>query len=87
MLVMRRRKGESILIGEDVEICIIAIGRTKVKLGINAPKSISVTPREVRLVEKENTAAALSSPGDLQCIARILSRIPEKAPERAEETE
>ncbi len=60
MLVMRRRKGESILIGEDVEIHIISIGRTKVKIGINAPKNIPVLMREVELVQKENQAAALS---------------------------
>jgi len=58
MLVMRRRAGESILIGEDIEIQIIHIGPSRIKIGITAPKSIPVTLKEVKLVEQENMAAA-----------------------------
>ncbi len=58
MLVMRRRAGESILIGEDIEIQIIHIGESRIKLGISAPKSIAVTMKEVKLVGQENLAAA-----------------------------
>ena len=58
MLVMRRRAGESILIGEDIEIQIIHIGESRIKIGITAPKSIPVTMKEVKLVAQENLAAA-----------------------------
>jgi carbon storage regulator len=58
MLVMRRRAGESILIGEDIEIQIIHIGESRIKIGITAPKSIPVTLKEVKLVAQENQAAA-----------------------------
>src|SRR5262249_39962205 len=58
MLVMRRRAGESILIGDDIEIQIMHIGESRIKLGIIAPKSVSVTMKEVALVRQENLAAA-----------------------------
>ncbi|HUD99933.1 MAG TPA: carbon storage regulator [Bryobacteraceae bacterium] len=58
MLIMRRRAGESILIGEDIEIQIINIGESRVKIGIIAPKSVPVSMKEVRLVGQENLAAA-----------------------------
>jgi len=58
MLVMRRRAGESILIGDDIEIQIIHIGESRIKVGITAPKSIPVTLKEVKLVAQENVAAA-----------------------------
>ena len=58
MLVMRRRAGESILIGEDVEIQILHIGESRIKIGITAPKSVPVSLKEVRLVGQENRAAA-----------------------------
>ncbi|MGA2735981.1 MAG: carbon storage regulator [Bryobacteraceae bacterium] len=55
---MRRRAGESILIGEDIEIRIMHIGESRIKIGITAPKSVPVTMKEVKLVGEENLAAA-----------------------------
>jgi len=55
---MRRRAGESILIGEDIEIQIIHIGESRIKIGITAPKSVPVALKEVKLVGEENQAAA-----------------------------
>lgn len=47
MLVLSRQKDESIIIGDDVEITIVDVRGDKVRLGINAPKSISVHRKEV----------------------------------------
>ena len=47
MLVLSRQKDESIMIGDNVEITIVDIRGDKVRLGINAPKEISVHRREV----------------------------------------
>jgi carbon storage regulator len=58
MLMMSRRQGETILIGNDVEIVIAHIGRTRVKVGIRAPRTTAVLAREVKLVGDENVAAA-----------------------------
>ncbi len=58
MLIMKRRAGEAILIGADIEIHIAQIGRSRVKIGIKAPREIPVIAEEVRRVEEENRAAA-----------------------------
>jgi len=58
MLVMRRRAGEAILIGDDIEIQIMHIGAARIKIGITAPKSVPVSLKEVKLVGQENLAAA-----------------------------
>ena len=47
MLVLSRQKDESIVIGDDIEITIVDVRGDKVRLGITAPKSISVHRREV----------------------------------------
>ena len=47
MLVLSRQKDESIVIGDDVEIPIVDVRGDKVRLGITAPKNISVHRREV----------------------------------------
>ena len=47
MLVLSRRRDESIMIGDDVEIIIVDIRGDKVRLGITAPKSVPVHRREI----------------------------------------
>ncbi len=58
MLMMSRREGESILIGDDIEIVIAQIARNRVKLGIRAPRDTMVIAREIKLVRDENVKAA-----------------------------
>lgn len=57
MLVVRRRAGEGLAIGEDVEIEVIEISRTRVKLGIRAPREVHVSRREADAVAEENRKA------------------------------
>lgn len=47
MLVLTRRKNESIVIGDSIEIMIIDVRKNKVRLGINAPVDISVHRKEI----------------------------------------
>jgi carbon storage regulator len=47
MLVLSRQRNESIMIGDDVEIIIVDVRGDKVRLGITAPKAISVHRKEV----------------------------------------
>ena len=73
MLVMRRRAGESILIGDDIEIQIIQIGPSRIKIGITAPKSVSVNMKEVSLVRQENLAAAQMA--SVEAVRSMLERL------------
>ena len=47
MLVLSRQKDESIIIGDDIEIIIVDIRGDKVRLGISAPREISVHRKEI----------------------------------------
>jgi carbon storage regulator len=61
MLVIRRRPGQSIRIGEDIEIHVTETGPSKVTLGIIAPKEVIVTRTELLLTRQQNIAAAEAS--------------------------
>lgn len=58
MLVIRRKAGESVLIGDHIEIQVTEIAGNRVKLGITAPKEVLVLRKEVELTREENIAAA-----------------------------
>ena len=58
MLVVRRRAGEAISIGEDIEIEVIEISRSRVRLGIRAPRAVQVSRREAVVVADENRQAS-----------------------------
>ena len=59
MLVLSRKRDESIVIGDDVRVMVIEIRGDKVRLGIEAPKHVSVHREEVYdAIRKERTADA-----------------------------
>jgi len=59
MLILARRVGESIMIGDQVEISVVDIKGDQVKLGIKAPSQVKVYRREVyAAIQDENKAAA-----------------------------
>jgi carbon storage regulator len=75
MLVIRRRAGESVLIGDDVEVRVTEIGATRVKLCILAPKEVLIARKEVQLTREENIAAARPlDPAELIDLATRLRR-------------
>ena len=53
MLIITRKKGESLMIGDDIEITISKIEDGSVKIGIQAPKEVSILRKEL-LEEKKN---------------------------------
>lgn len=66
MLVLSRQRDQTIMIGDDIEITVVDIRGDKVRLGINAPKSIQVHRKEVYdAIKSENLRAAGLKPEDL----------------------
>ncbi len=57
MLVLRRRVGETISIGDGIEIEVVEISRTRVKLGVVAPRDVPVVRKETIAVAAENRRA------------------------------
>ncbi|MDP6986722.1 MAG: carbon storage regulator CsrA [Phycisphaerales bacterium] len=58
MLVLSRRRDESIVIGEDIQITVVDIRGDKVRIGIEAPTAICVHRKELReAIRRENEQA------------------------------
>ncbi|MGI8988804.1 MAG: carbon storage regulator [Bryobacteraceae bacterium] len=72
MLVIRRRAGDSFLIGDNIEIEILEMGATQVKIGIRAPKEVPVVRKEVSLTRHANRAA--SRDFDADAIGELLRK-------------
>jgi carbon storage regulator len=47
MLILTRRVGESVVIGEDVTVTVLGVKGNQVRIGINAPKTVSVHREEI----------------------------------------
>lgn len=64
MLVLTRRKGESIVldVGNGIEITVIEAGNGSVRLGIDAPRSVQVWRKEVLLQVQDSNRAAVQLP-------------------------
>ena len=68
MLALSRKTGESIVIGNDIEITVLDIRGDKVKLGINAPKSVPIYRKEIYVQIQEANVEAVKeniNPNDL----------------------
>ena len=71
MLVLSRRAGESILIGGEVEIVILGTDGGQVRVGIRAPRDITVLRKELLQEEGEDNSQAATPPipGGLEALA------------------
>lgn len=59
MLALTRKKGESLVVNNNVEITVLDIRGDQVKIGISAPKDVPIYRKEVYLqIQKENEAAS-----------------------------
>ena len=72
MLVVRRREGESILIGDDIEVVVLEAGANRVKLGIMAPREVLVFRKELELTREQNRVAATA---DALALSRLASAL------------
>jgi carbon storage regulator len=90
VLVLTRRAGESIVIGDDVRVVVLDVRGETVRLGIDAPRSIQVHRAEVYAEVQAANAAALAKSGDdlgsltgqLAALARPGARRPSPGPAR-----
>lgn len=66
MLIITRRPGEKVMLGDDIVVEVMEIVGNQVRLGVQAPQSVRVYREEIWLaVKEENRAAAQDAPQTL----------------------
>ena len=75
MLVLTRRAGESIVIGDDVRVVVLDVRGETVRLGIEAPRSVQVHRAEIYAEVQAANAAALAQGGDLGALTGRLAAL------------
>jgi carbon storage regulator len=73
MLVLTRKRDESIMVGDDIEVKVLEVKENQVKLGIDAPRAVAVHRREVYLAIQEENAQAAGAVG-VDAISDLLAR-------------
>lgn len=73
MLVLTRKKNESIVINDDIEVTIIDIQNDQIRIGISAPKNVPVYRKEIYAqIKEENKKAAESKNVSLEELKKNL---------------
>jgi carbon storage regulator len=73
MLVLTRKSNQSIMIGDDVEVSVLAVVGDKVRIGIQAPRDIPVFRKEVYLeIQQESLAAGEGAREEVDAALRKL---------------
>ncbi|MBR4707354.1 MAG: carbon storage regulator CsrA [Pseudobutyrivibrio sp.] len=74
MLALTRKTGDAIMINNNIEITVLEVRGDQVKIGISAPKEVSIYRKEVYLeIQKENEAAAQAiSMDDVEALKNLL---------------
>jgi carbon storage regulator len=89
MLVLTRKPGQSIMIGDGVEVQVLSVAGEKVRLGITAPRDVSIFRNEVYdRIESESEgeaedesstgASAEDDPGTNEAVANALQRLSQR---------
>ncbi|RIX30303.1 carbon storage regulator CsrA [Amnibacterium setariae] len=84
MLVLTRKKGERVMIGDDIVVTVIDVRGDSVRIGFDAPRGVSIQRAEVvNAVREANTGAAASAAQGADLLVGLLNRArkPEAAPQ------
>ena len=63
MLALKRKKGEALVINNNIEITVLEIRGDQIKIGISAPKDVQIYRKEVYLQIQQENEAAISADG------------------------
>ena len=75
MLVLSRKKDETIIIGDNIELTVVEIKGDTVKLGINAPREVKIFRGELlQAIREQNIEAAAPLAVDLDALTRKIKR-------------
>ena len=86
MLILRRKKNESILIGDNIRITVVESASDGVRLAIDAPKQISILREELSIAEQENKSATSPHPSAITGLQDSLKHITLKKTKPADDS-
>jgi len=75
MLVLTRKADQAIVIGEDIEVCVLSVVGDKVRIGIDAPRSVPIYRKEVWLEIQREGARRPESETDRAAVDDALERL------------
>lgn len=74
MLILQRKVGESIIIGDNITITVQSISSDKVKIAIDAPKDVQIIREELKIAEESNREAAAVSNATVDAFKRLFQK-------------
>ncbi len=75
MLILTRKTGESILIGKNISIKIVEAGKNNVRIGIEAPRDVTVLRQEVfETIQRENILSSRGDKVDIRKAAELIGK-------------
>ncbi len=73
MLALTRKVGDSIMIGNDIEITVLEVKGEQVRIGINAPKEVSIFRKEIYLqIQEANKEAAANTNETIELLNNLI---------------
>ena len=82
MLILTRKLGESITIGDDIKITVLGIHGRQVRLGVIAPPKVVVHREEIyQKIQEENKSAAQAEPKDVSQVSKKFKEKPKQKEE------
>jgi len=73
MLILTRKLGQSVTIGDDIKITVLEIHGRQVRLGITAPQRVMVHREEIyQRIQEENKKAAMTNTADLDKVKKLI---------------
>lgn len=71
MLILQRKEGESLLIGDEVEITVLAVEAGRVRLAIQAPRNVTILRSELKVAAQANREAAEEEASPLELLGML----------------
>ena len=74
MLILQRKEGESLLIGDEIEVTVLAVEAGRARLAIQAPRSVTILRSELKVAAQTNREAADEEVSPLELLGVLKER-------------
>lgn len=85
MLILQRRAGESLVIGEDITVSVLSVDGTRVRLAIAAPEDVSILRTELLTARQTNRDAAAEEGAPTELLGLLGGVLEQKRPPKGKE--